>query len=646
MLPDFAASPEVDRELHAAGNAHVHLAKYAGDAVRTDALAGRLYFSRTGWLLLSVPNALGRGAFDALDEAGVELPTSESTGQYNAHVTVMRPDEVEACGGPQKITERGHSYRYTLGPVKTVEPKTWADVSKVWYITVDSPELKELRRTYGLTPLPHNNEFDFHITFGVRKKRVLQSGPASKAAAFTTDPRTGRREGEPDASDNYTGPRCPACGSVHVGYPRSRTQDKHCQKCKHRWTDGGNNAAAYPDHYKDAAMIPHGGTVSYDYHCEPCSHSFDEDSGPGGKCPLCGGDRAWTTTNPKRMKTAEGKRGPAAEYCPHCDARLERGDDGRCNRCGKDWPETETAVEKLAALICIDDLPKGPHTVCGGCGSPNFDNFGSGACDDCGSTTARTVPGREKAAEALLGLVTPARGEAIADRDECVGRRVKAASGLLGALGKTFSTAAGRPGVSNLLAMRRPVPLFKGVRLNGPAPATAEGVVGGAQVPPPALRQTLQGAGRVMAGPGGPAGLSGPVAGAPVNYAAVRAGAAPAVRRHELTHAMIDTPGSNPARMPLLWRGARWASQSSSPFMQDVGTALHETAAHAAQARTLPGQVYQGAKFLLSPSKVTSYGSRMNTTAGRAALAAPGAATMLGAGATGYAGAAALKGRQ
>lgn len=26
-----------------------------------------------------------------------------------------------------------------------------------------------------------------------------------------------------------------------------------------------------------------------------------------------------------------------AECCPHCNARLERGDDGTCNRCGKKW---------------------------------------------------------------------------------------------------------------------------------------------------------------------------------------------------------------------------------------------------------------------------------------------------------------------
>jgi hypothetical protein len=42
-------------------------------------LRGRLYASSSGWLLLSVPNALARGAFDALNEPGVELPPRTST---------------------------------------------------------------------------------------------------------------------------------------------------------------------------------------------------------------------------------------------------------------------------------------------------------------------------------------------------------------------------------------------------------------------------------------------------------------------------------------------------------------------------------------------------------------------------------------
>jgi hypothetical protein len=36
----------------------------------------------------------------------------------------------------------------------------------------------------------------------------------------------------------------------------------------------------------------------------------------------------------------KGNPCPPGECCPHCGARQERGDDGKCNRCGKDWPLT------------------------------------------------------------------------------------------------------------------------------------------------------------------------------------------------------------------------------------------------------------------------------------------------------------------
>ncbi len=155
-------------------------AKLAGDAELTHSLAGRLYLSASGWLMLSVPNALARGALAALDEAGAELPL-HSDGTFNAHISVMRPEEIEQIGGPDKISERGKAFHYTLGPVKTVVPKTWDGVSRVWYITVYSPELRELRRSYGLSAQP-NSDWDFHVTIGRRRTGVLHENSVSKVA--------------------------------------------------------------------------------------------------------------------------------------------------------------------------------------------------------------------------------------------------------------------------------------------------------------------------------------------------------------------------------------------------------------------------------------------------------------------------------
>lgn len=138
-------------------------------------LAGRLFVSNSGWLLLSVPNALVRGAYDALHEQGAELPTYE--GKFNAHISVMTAQELEQIGGASKISERGHTFRYTLGRVKTVEPDGWPEVGRVWLIEVYSPELQTLRKSYGLSPLPKH---PFHITIGIRKRKVLYENDVKK----------------------------------------------------------------------------------------------------------------------------------------------------------------------------------------------------------------------------------------------------------------------------------------------------------------------------------------------------------------------------------------------------------------------------------------------------------------------------------
>jgi 8-oxo-dGTP pyrophosphatase MutT (NUDIX family) len=167
------------------GEATYLLSKSAADKPKTSyGLKGKLYASSTGWILLSVPNAIGRGAFDALNAPGTELPALSEEKGYNAHISVIRPEELEAAGlTPDDITERGKEFSYTLGPVRDVNPSGWGEMSRVWFIEVKSPELKTLRKTYGLTPLPKNNEHQFHISFAVRRTGVLGKNPTKKAAS-------------------------------------------------------------------------------------------------------------------------------------------------------------------------------------------------------------------------------------------------------------------------------------------------------------------------------------------------------------------------------------------------------------------------------------------------------------------------------
>ena len=154
--------------------------KQAAEATVCRDLTGKLYLSKSGWLLLSVPNGLARGAFDALQAVGAELPkknTDDPNSTFNAHISVMSADEVASIGA-DKITERGHDFHYTTGQLKTCKPEGWDGVSQVWFITVDSPELRNLRKSYGLEPL--RKGFDHHITIAIKRTGVTGNNGVSK----------------------------------------------------------------------------------------------------------------------------------------------------------------------------------------------------------------------------------------------------------------------------------------------------------------------------------------------------------------------------------------------------------------------------------------------------------------------------------
>lgn len=196
LLDPLAWRPECLSEHPAYASGHALGWLYRGNkqASTNQPLSGRLYCAKSGWLLLSVPNALVRGVYDALSAPGAELPRAGvmnvpnvAVDLLNAHISVMTADEVASIG-QNNINERGHAFPYSLGPLKELDVKNIAGVSKVWAITVTSPALADLRKSYGLSALPNGRPF--HITVAVRRKGVLQDNGLAKGyetSAETTD---------------------------------------------------------------------------------------------------------------------------------------------------------------------------------------------------------------------------------------------------------------------------------------------------------------------------------------------------------------------------------------------------------------------------------------------------------------------------
>lgn len=194
VLDPLAWEPSYLREhpAYAAGNALGWLYQSGNKQAATGyPLAGRLYLAKSGWLLLSVPNALVRGVFDALAEPGAELPTAGvmnvpnvDADVLNAHISVMTAEEVNKIGG-DNISERGHMFGYTLGGLKEIDVKSVDGVSRVWIIQITSPALANIRKSYGLSPLPKDEPF--HITIAARRKGVLSANNVSKLMDAAAD---------------------------------------------------------------------------------------------------------------------------------------------------------------------------------------------------------------------------------------------------------------------------------------------------------------------------------------------------------------------------------------------------------------------------------------------------------------------------
>ena len=166
----------LNAEMFTYGQAHGYMNKNA-EHTSVHALAGRLQAGPNGNLELTVPSSLIKGVFDALDEPGAEFVVRNN--RTESAIKVMTKEEVDKIGGNSHISERGHSYHYTLGPI--VELPASGEYDKLWAISIKSNDLEDIRKSYGLEASP---QLGFYIPVGCKKNKVTEDNKVSKLAGL------------------------------------------------------------------------------------------------------------------------------------------------------------------------------------------------------------------------------------------------------------------------------------------------------------------------------------------------------------------------------------------------------------------------------------------------------------------------------
>lgn len=129
------------------------------------------------WSYVSVHKGLCSAAFDSLRSEGVDC----SPHYDNPHITFINTDEVkelrEKFGSKWRgAVKEGQPVRFSLLRMVHLIPQDWSGVDRVWFLEVESPDLRKIRKGLGLTELPKSQDgtkdIRFHITFATRKTQA------------------------------------------------------------------------------------------------------------------------------------------------------------------------------------------------------------------------------------------------------------------------------------------------------------------------------------------------------------------------------------------------------------------------------------------------------------------------------------------
>jgi DNA-directed RNA polymerase beta subunit len=143
------------------------------------------------WAYVTVHSGLCSAAFDSLRSEGIDCKPHYD----NPHISFIRKEEVEELKKKfgtkwRSAVKEGQPIRFALERIVHLIPKGWDDVDRVWFLEVDSPDLRKIRISLGLTELPMKDgqHLRFHVTFAIRKSITKVAAELMGEIAKATDP--------------------------------------------------------------------------------------------------------------------------------------------------------------------------------------------------------------------------------------------------------------------------------------------------------------------------------------------------------------------------------------------------------------------------------------------------------------------------
>jgi len=145
------------------------LTKLASDRLKETPMKGELKQDDEGFVYIDINNDFIDGMYPLIDEDGAEKPPYFDKDGVGAHVSVISPDELDE-DNELKIEELGDDINFKIKEVYSTNPAGWDEMSKVWFVSIDAPDLKKIRKKYDLPETYKDKGHDFHITIGVQRK--------------------------------------------------------------------------------------------------------------------------------------------------------------------------------------------------------------------------------------------------------------------------------------------------------------------------------------------------------------------------------------------------------------------------------------------------------------------------------------------